>query len=36
VNQVYGAGSFDLGRGYVYVAAINNLTQLWALYDMII
>lgn len=34
--NLYGEGQFRFDRGFVYMCTINNLSQLWALYCMIL
>ena len=33
---VYGDGEFRRDRAYPYVAAVNNFTQMWALYCLVL
>mmetsp|Transcript_22095 Transcript_22095/g.33731 ORF Transcript_22095/g.33731 Transcript_22095/m.33731 type:complete len:317 (-) Transcript_22095:260-1210(-) len=32
---VYGEGSFDFGKAYIYVAIVQNFSQFWALYCLV-
>ena len=34
--NLYEEGAFRLDKGYVYIAAITNISQLWALYSLIL
>lgn len=33
---VYGEGSFDFGAAYIYVAIVQNFSQFWALYCLVL
>eukprot|EP01024_Parvocaulis_polyphysoides_P020112 TRINITY_DN19266_c0_g2_i2.p1 TRINITY_DN19266_c0_g2~~TRINITY_DN19266_c0_g2_i2.p1 ORF type:complete len:482 (-),score=20.57 TRINITY_DN19266_c0_g2_i2:201-1484(-) len=35
-NGVYGEGKLDFQQGYLYVALINSIAQMWALYCLVV
>ena len=34
--DVYGEGHFSFNRGYLYICMVNNLSQMWALYCLVL
>ena len=35
-NGIYGYGKVDWGAGYVYITFVNNCSQIWALYILVL